>query len=630
MSRETGMLVRFDEFEVDLETRLLSRAGQLVPLNPRTFDLLAYLIAHPHQLVTREQILEALWPDRFVEEGNLSQHIFLLRKALNESRETARLVRTIPGRGYEFTARMETSDDLVPTSRRDVLSVHATQSMTRVVVEEATEEDVSSRFRMRLLGFAAGALSLLAVLAVAASAIMAWRARHASTVSIAVLPFANHTGDPSKDYVCSGLADELIDRLDRFPVRQLRVVAPELSSIVGKQPASEMAGQLGVQYLLEGSLQQQGAFVRVSAQLVRVRDQARIWSRVYDGDLSDTFAFESGIAESVEHALSLHLPPLAETTYRPEKFAASDAYLKGRYFFSQRSREGFEKAVENFGNAVAVDPHYAAAYAQLASTYNLMGQYSWMDPGNARSLGRAAASQALSLDPTQSEAHAALGFSYWFYDWDPSAAEQEFRRAIALDHASIDAHHWYAQMLMTAGRFGEAEEQMQAAIDIDPLSPILRTNLGWLRYYEGNYPRAIQEIDGVLNGNPDFLSAHYKLWYAYSAMGDRKHAAQEFPWIVHGIADPARERTIQDEYNRNGYDAALRALVADEGSGATGSTVEGARCLVIAGDRAGALALLQRAYQIHEGWTIFVPADPTFTSLRNDSRFQAIAQEIRK
>jgi DNA-binding winged helix-turn-helix (wHTH) protein/TolB-like protein/Tfp pilus assembly protein PilF len=630
---ELSTFVHFDDFELDLRARLLTRVGQPVPLNPRTFDLLVYLAARPQQLVTREELINALWPDSFVDDGNLSQHVFLLRKALTESGGTARIVRTIPGRGYEFTSRIVPGalaiSEPALLAQHD-LQMHAAHSITRVVLEEETEEDAPSRLRMRHLAFALGALAMLAVLAGLWTARRAWLAARAPTLSIAVLPFANRTGDTSQNYVCSGLADELIGQLDRFPVRQLRVVAPDFSSIDAARPVSQIGRDLGVQYVLEGSLQQQGAYVRVSAQLVRVSDQSRVWSSVYDGDPSDEFVFESSIADAVEHTLSLHLPPLAQAAYRPEKFAARDAYLKGLYFFSQRTKPAFETAIENFSNALAIDPKYSAAYAQLASTYNLMGQYNWITSDSARSLGLAAAQQALSLDPAQPEAHAALGFSYWYYQWNLTAAEQEFRKAIELDHANIDAHHWYAQMLMTAGRFPEAERQMQSALDIDPVSPILRTNLGWLSYYEGNFPQAVQQMQAVLNANPNFIGAHYKLWYVYAAMGDRDRSLHEFfPWFVRDIADPVEERRLQDAYNSGGYDAALRACGTDSTSN-YGSSVDGARCLLVAGDRDGAIALLQRAYQFHEGWIIFVPVDPIFAPLRGDARFQSIVQNIEK
>jgi TolB-like protein/DNA-binding winged helix-turn-helix (wHTH) protein/Tfp pilus assembly protein PilF len=626
----------FGAFVLDLHSGDLTKNARPVRLQEKSRCLLLALAERNGELLGRGELHEQLWPgDTFVSfEDGLNAAMSKLREVLDDDPQSPRYIETVRGRGYRFIARVEAIpfESAPPVSSAPTANGHLLMPSPETVTAAPGVPIARTSFldKARPYGPAAAIFLACLVLAGAAMATVAWRAAHAPPISIAVLPFANRTGDPSQDYVCSGLADELIARLDRLPVRQLRVIAPDSSRIDAARPASQIVRELGVQYLIEGSLQQQGANVRVSAQLVRVSDQSSIWANVYDGDLSDEFDFESSITDAVARALSLHLPPMAKSAYRPERFAARDAYLKGQYFFSQRTQAGFEGAIENFSNAVAIDPKYAAAYAQLASAYNLMGQYGWMDPGNARSLGWAAAWQALSLDAAQSEAHAALGFSYWFYQWNPAAAEQEFRKAIAFDHANVDAHHWYALMLMTAGRFAEAELQMQAALDIDPLSPILRTNLGWLSYYQGNFPRAVQQIQAVLTANPNFLAAHYKLWYVYSAMGDEGRAAQEFPWVIRSIADPAQQSAIQDAFNRNGYSAALRLLAAASSPGDHGSTVDSARCLVSAGDRTGALDLLERAYRNHEGWVIFVPADPAFTPLRTNGRFQLLIEDIGK
>ncbi len=478
--------LRFGAFVLDVRSGDLSKNDRPVRLQEKSRCLLLALVERNGELIGRAELHEQLWPnDTFVSfEDGLNAAMSKLREVLDDDAQAPHYIETVRGRGYRFIARVEevTKPVAVPSPESPALPVPALAA--------------KKQFRRKPL-----LATLLASVLVAGTvaAILAWRAAHTPPISIAILPFANRTGDPSRDYVCSGLADELIARMDRLPSRRLRVIAPDSSRIDAGKPAGQIARELGVQYVIEGSLQQQGANVRVSAQLVRVADQSRIWANVYDGDLSDEFDFESSITDAVEHALSLRLPALAPAGYRPEKFQARDAFLRGQYLFSQRTEAGFEGAIENFSNAVAIDPRYAAAYAQLASAYNLMGQYGWMEPANARSLGWAAAWQALSLDAAQSEAHANLGFSYWFYQWNMSAAEQEFRKAIALDHTNVDAHHWYGQMLMTAGRFREAEEQLQAALDIDPLSPILRTNLGWLSFYEGNFPRAMQQIPGRLD-----------------------------------------------------------------------------------------------------------------------------------
>jgi TolB-like protein/DNA-binding winged helix-turn-helix (wHTH) protein/Tfp pilus assembly protein PilF len=626
--------LRFGAFVLDLHSGDLAKNGRPVRLQEKSRCLLLVLAERNGKLVGRAELHEQLWPtDTFVSfEDGLNAAMSKLREALDDDPQSPRYIETVRGRGYRFIARVEAVEVSEPASLESSPLQQSTPSPVSSPEPVTLAIQAPAAEKKRNYKPLAAALLVSVLLAGTVAAIVVWRAAHTAPISIAVLPFDNRTGDPSRDYVCSGLADELIARLDRLPVRQLRVIAPDSSRIGAgaDKRVNEIGRELGVQYLVTGSLQQQGANVRVSAQLVRVADQSRIWANVYDGDLSDEFVFESSIADAVERALSLSLPPLAHAAYRPEKFEARDAYLKGQYLFSQRTKAGFEGAIENFSSAVAIDPKYAAAYAQLASAYDLMGQYTWMDPENARSLGWAAASQAISLDPAQSEAYAALGFSYWFYQWNLPAAEQEFRESIALDHSNIDAHHWYALMLMTAGRFAEAEQQMQAALDIDPLSPILRTNLGWLSYYEGNFPQAAQQMQSVLAANPNFLVAHYKLWYVYSVMGDEARAAQEFPWVIRAITDPAPQHDIQDAYNKSGYSAALRAFDAGASSSNLGSIVDGARGLAFSGDRNGALALLELAYKNHEGWIVFVPDDPAFASLRGDSRFQSLLQNIKK
>ncbi|MGD0732428.1 MAG: winged helix-turn-helix domain-containing protein [Terracidiphilus sp.] len=624
--------LRFGAFVLDLLSGDLTKNGRPIRLQEKPRCLLLALAERNGKLVGRADLHEQLWPnDTFGSfEDGLNAAMSKLREVLSDDPQAPRYIETVRGRGYRFIARVETVEVFDPASLESAPLPVGAASPVSAPEPEGPAAQPSPSEKKRSHKLIAAALLASVLLAATVAAIMAWRVAHTPPVSIAVLPFDNRTGNPSRDYVCSGLADELIARLDSLPVRQLRVIAPDSSRIGAGKPVNEIARELGVQYLVTGSLQQQGVNVRVSAQLVRVADQSRIWASVYDGDLSDEFVFESSIADAVERALSLSLPPLAHAAYRPEKFEARDAYLKGQYLFSQRTKAGFEGAIENFSSAVAIDPKYAAAYAQLASAYNLMGQYNWMDPKSARSLGWAAAWQAISLDPAQSEAYAALGFSYWFYQWNLPAAEQEFRKAIELDHSNVDAHHWYAIMLMTADRFPEAEQQIQAALDIDPLSPILRTNLGWLGYYEGDFPRAVQQMQTVLAANPNFLGAHYKLWYVYSVMGDQARASQEFSWVIRAIPDPVPQHDIEEANSTGGYIAALRALAADAGSSNYGSAVDAARSLIFAGDRDGALQLLELAYKNHEGWIIFVPADPAFASLRADSTFQSLIKEIGK
>jgi TolB-like protein/DNA-binding winged helix-turn-helix (wHTH) protein/Tfp pilus assembly protein PilF len=619
---------RFGPFALDLRSGDLSRNGRPLRLQEKPRSLLLALAERRGELVSRKELHERLWPnDTFVDfEDGLNAAMSKLREALDDDSQSPRYIETVRGRGYRFMAKVE------PIGEPEVLPAEAPPDPVparEIVPHPLPAPASSSRRYARAM---AGAILAGLVLAAGILFFARWRAAEAHPIAIAVLPFANMTGDVSRDYICNGITEELIARLGHLAPGELRVIAPASARTYANtsKPAQQIGRELKVQYLIEGTLEQQGASVRVAAQLVRVDDQSRVWANVYEGDLSDQFEFEASVADSVGHALSLHVPALAHAEYRPGKYEAHDAYLKGLYFSSQRTKHGFDQAIESFSNAVAIDPKYAAAYAQLADTYNLMGQYSWMNQANAQSLAWAAAKQALSLDPSLAEAHAALGFSYWYYQWDPSSAEAEFRKALALEPDNVDAHHWYEQLLMTAGRFPEAEEQIQAALDVDPRSRILRVNLGWLYEYEGRYPQAVQQVRTVLEENPNYLNAHYKLWYIYSAMRDLPHAGEEFQYVVQGIADPEHEAKILALYRGQGYLPALKEFAVGGDAEYLGSKVDGARCLASFGDTAGALQLLEDAFQSHEGWMIYVQSDPAFVTLRNDPRFQRLIAEVRK
>jgi TolB-like protein/DNA-binding winged helix-turn-helix (wHTH) protein/Tfp pilus assembly protein PilF len=618
---------------LDLRSGDLSKNGRPLRLQEKPRSLLLALVERSGELVSRKELHEHLWPnDTFVDfEDGLNAAMSKLREALDDSSQAPRFIETVRGRGYRFMAKVE-----VVSEPEEAAAAGPPEAPVETAAMPGPTAAEASGLPTEKPKFRLGRLSAVAALAclIAAGAIfffVRWRAAHTRPISIAVLPFANMTGDASRDYICNGITEELIARLGHLAPGQLRVIAPASARTYANssKPAQQIARELNVQYLIEGSLEQQGANVRVATQLVRADDQSRLWANVYEGDLSDQFEFEANAADSVGHALSLHLPALARAEYKPGKYEAHDAYLKGLYFFSQRSKSGFQQAIESFSNAVAIDPKYALAYAELADAYNLMGQYSWMNPHDAQTLAWAAAKQAISLDPTLAEAHTALGFSLWYYKWDPAGAEAEFRTALELEPDNVNAHHWYEQMLMTTGRFPEAEQQMGAALDVDPRSSILRANLGWLYEYEGRFPRAVEQVRSVLAENPNFLAAHYKLWYIYSAMGDREHAGEEFQWVVQAIADPGHVERVRQTYQREGYDAALRDFALADDMEYYGSAVDGARSLAAIGDTDGALKLLEKAYQIHEGWMMYVQADPAFSALHSDPRFRKIVAQVR-
>ena len=621
----------FGPFELDMGQHVLLRDGEPVPLTPKAVTILTVLVEKHGKLVEREELIRRAWPSVFVEDGNLSVNISLLRKTLEEGLDGVSPIETIPKRGYRFTAAVETKD-----------AQHAMAAPVQHAPGDAGVRGIPgvpslvSAGRGRWKSQAWGGVAVVALLGLLGGGIFLHFSKSSAQhrparVSLAVLPFKNLTGKPANDYLSDSLTEEMSTRFARDYASDLRVIAGDsLMSYEGKRKAlPALAAELGVQYFVQGTVLAEGDHIRATAQLTRASDQTSLWADSYDGDAKQLLHFEDSVAQSVARALSLKLLAGRARDYIPSSSAAHDNYLHGVYFLSRRSKASLEQALESFSAATASEPHYALAYAGLAVTYNLMGAYGWISHGHARCLAKAAAAQAIAADPSLGEAHAALGYSEWFYEWKASAAEQELRQAIQLDPNNADAHHWYSQLLMTSGRFREAEDELHSALEIDPRSPILRTNLGWLHYFERQYPLAIAEMENVVREEPDFLSAHFKLCEAYSVNGDTANAWRECRQMVHMVCSAEEEKKILAAYEQGGYSAALESFATTNPVDYSGSDVDVSRYMVFAGDKARALDILERAYREKDGWMIFVPIDPAFDSLRNDSRFARLMLQVR-
>lgn len=655
----TPKMLRFGPYLVDLAAGEIRKNSIKIRLQEKPLRVLGLLADKQGQLVTREELKKRLWPeDTFVDfETGLNTAVSKLRDCLSDNAGKPRYIETIPRRGYRFLTPVETIEQhgaAATSNARGIQAEKIQDSKTETILVESEQKSAIEEGRKpkelddtRLVSPEAGRkrwpwqiVAIVGTVMVALSIVCysiykSYRTSSSSpTVSIAVLPFMNLTGDASKDYLCDGLTEEMITSLARIEDGQLRVIArtSAMSYKATNKPVKQIAQELGVQYVLEGSVQSEGNRLHVTSQLIRGDDQTHVWADSFEGDGNQILQFENSLTKSVAHTLSLKLLAEKKSEHAPANYAAHDAYLQGRYYLSQRSKAGFESALQNFGTAVAMDPQYARAYAELAVTYNLMGQYNWMDTHPAHNQGKAAAMQAIAADPNLAEAHAALGFSKWFYDWDSAGAEEEVKKAIELEPSNVDAHHWYAMVLMTSGHLKEAEAQMRTALAIDPKALILQTNLGWVHYLERDYPKAIEEIQAVLKDNPNFLTAHYKLWWTYSVVGDQRHAWAEFKTVADSVMTPENVKRLEDVYQKEGYEGTLRAITSatsSEGAAASANMVDNARCMSFAGDKAGALKFLERGLKNREGWMIFVESDPAFDSLRAEPEYARVIKAVR-
>jgi len=505
MEKQAKQIYAFGSFRVDPDRQILLRDDHPVPLTPKAFETLLVLIRHSHEVVAKEELIKTLWPDTFVEESNLSRNIFMLRKALGESPDDHRYIVTLPGRGYRFAETVRT----LPAGGDLLL-----QSRSRVVIEQSEAQITQSSASLRLrpwmivaLVFLLAATALVINFSVPRNWLRSRRTTNAALVgapqlrSVAVLPLENLSADSNQEYFAEGLTDELTGRLATLP--GIRVIS-RTSTIQYKsthKTAPQIGRELGVDALLEGTLERFGERVRLRVQLVRAATDEHIWAESYDYHLGDVLALESDFARDVAGQIRVQLTAqqMASTNANDAvNPAAFEDYLKGRYFWNRRDGGGLNKAIEYFQQSIEADPTYAPAYASLAQSYILLS-----DPVRAKSC----AEKALSLNPALAEAHTALGLINEEL-WDFPGAEKEYKEAIGLNPNSATAHHWYGEgYLMLMGRFEEADREMEEARALDPVSRIIATDWGVVLYFERHYEEAYQQLSKVLEMEPGFSEA---------------------------------------------------------------------------------------------------------------------------
>lgn len=599
--RRRPIAYEFGAFRLEpLEQRLLYGA-RTVDLPHRAFDMLVYLVERSGHLVTKEELLQALWPGVFVEEGNLSQNVFLLRRALTNGAPGRDYIETVPRRGYRFAAPVREIRVQEPEPPRPT--------------------PVPARHRSRSV------LPLIAAGVVAITAVAVRTARQATPAiaavrSIAVLPMRTIGPSGADDYLGLGLADAVTTRLGY--VRRLLVrPTASVSALEGAGDPLAAGRRLGVDAVLAGRIQRSEGRIRVTAQLVGVRDGAEMWSETFDVKEADLFTLEDSISEAVARALAKSLSA-GETQRvgrdRPTSPEAYEAYLKGRYFWNQRSESGTRQARELFETAIALDSRYALAYAGLADSLH------YFPRGDDLERSRNLARKALELDDSLAEAHASLGNLSLFTEWKFDEAERHFRRALDLNPSYATAHQWFAYCYLVRGDLAGATREIRRARDTDPLSPSIGVDAGLMLYYGRRYDDAIAELHRVLELDPGFGQALQYLPLVLVKKGDLVEAARA-----------CSQRSLSQGGWVSRHCQALVAAYAGRRSEAEAalSELEGRERWMTAaavasalGDRAAALASLEEGYRIRSASMLLLGADPLFDSLRGDPRFEDLLKRV--
>ncbi len=627
----------FGSFRIDTENRLLLQRGEAVTLQPKTFDILLLLVENRSRVLEKVELMRRIWPDTAVEESNLTQNIYILRKLFSLDDGGQQYIETIPKRGYRFVARVEEStEDRIHLSSlvSPSLQEHAEGNVITFpsspdgIAAAADEEPQVSKNRARRQMVS---LRLLAVIAVAVGLVLAAyyflnkpQPSPKPVRTLAVIPFRSITPNEEDQSLGEGLAADLVTRFSQTIQLTVRP-SSAVRQLMAKEPDPVAIGRmLNVDAVLTGSVQSAEGRVRVNAQLIRVEDGKTLWAGKFDENHADLLTMQDRISEQLSQAMTLELSAEEKkrlTKHYTDNARAYELYLKAYSYWQKRTRDGLNVSIEFLEQALAEDPRYGLAYAGLAGVYSAQSQFGFAPPRETMPKAEEMANKALEIDPNLVVPHVSLGVIRTFYDWNLSEAESEFQKAISIDSKFLEAHQYYALCLAAGGRFAESREQLQIARQIDPDSALLESSTIWAAYLSREYDEAIARSRKAIEIAPGAYLFHQQLGQAYAAkrMYDPAVAAFEQARLLSGNAAFAAARlghalaaqgkkkeaqTFVDQLQRSGAQPHYLAWV-----------------YIGLGDRERAFEWLQKAYQYRSGDLIYLKTDPIYDPLRSDARF---------
>ena len=635
-------VVRFGIYEVCLQSGEVRKAGLRIRVQQQPMRLLEILLERPGEIVTREELRSRVWDESF---GDFDQAVNIaigkLRSALGDSAENPRFIETLPKRGYRFIAHVSVVDADSRTKRPEAAAGDAPGSQEQKKTKsghklQAGRLAVASKRRLWLTGRVIAALAL--VLSLSILSVWLFRSRGpapAGIRSLAVLPLENLSGDASQNYFADGMTDELIT--DLAQISALRVISRTSVMVYkgARKPLPQIARELNVDAVVEGTVLRSGDQVRITAQLIEASTDKHLWSQSYEGELRDTLVLQNRVASAIADQIRINLTPREQAALKSAKAVNPEAYqsyLKGRYFWNKRTADGLKAALAYFNQAIEEDPKYAEAYSGLADTYALLGdwQYEVMSMREALPKAKAAAIKALELDSSLSEAHTSLGFSLRAFDWDFDSAGKEFQRAIEINPGYATAHHWNAMNLGLVGRPKEALVEMRKAENLDPLSLIINADLAEFLLLTHSYDESVKQSRKIIEMDSTFAIGHKQLGDAYLLKQMDKEAVAELQKAVQlsggspiCIADLARAYVASGKINE-----AVKLLSDLKESSNAGFTNAPQIAMIYAsmGDNDQAMHWLERAYEERFNPSILLRSG--FDPLRSDPRFEELMRRI--
>ena len=565
--RSSHAVVRFGGFELEQHSGELRKDGTRIRLQEQPLQILRILLEHPGKIITREDLREKIWPsDTFVDfDHGINNAIKRLREALGDSAETASYIETLPRRGYRFIGK----------------------------IERETPD----------------------------------------FCSLAVLPLENLSGDPEQEYFVDGMTEALITTLAK--IGQLRVVSRTSCMLYRgvRKPLREIARELEVDTIIEGTVLRAGPRVRITAQLIDAqKEETHLWAESYERGLSDILALQADVAQAIAREVEVKLTP-QEKAYlaraHPVDPEAYEAYLRGRYHWNKRSREGHGKAIQYFQQAVVKDPAYANAYAGLADSLSIMGLWGLVPPEEGCGKAKGLALQALEKDHSLAEACASLAWSALHYDYKFADAERDFERSIEMNSRSATAHHWFGMTLGMMGRYEEGYTELKRAIRLDPHWSLVHFGMAFVYWCGGRYDQAIEECHEALELDPNSPQAHVWLGLCYVARLMWEPAIAALHKAVEiSRRTPVAVACLGEAYAAAGFTDEARNLLLELTGKAHVTAYFVSRIHAALGESNKAIDWLEIAYKQHGEWMVLLKIDPRFNSLQDGPRFQDLMRRM--